>query len=150
MRISSSSSLSSLSLTSSSLQRTETIPGEIRGTTELDVVCVEVERVNDEVTEGGEDTATGGADNVEHTVAVPAVVEGEGKNTPFGRGRGRTGFAALPTTLPTPGKFFLAVGATAEDSSGLAAVAAFAAWYLAALVLSRAFLAGPRLLAAAL
>ena len=39
------------------------------------MVCVEVERVNDEETEGGEDTPTGGADNVEHTVAVPAVVK---------------------------------------------------------------------------
>ena len=43
--------------------------------------CVEKWRGKDGVTEGGEDTATGGADSVEHTVVVPAVVAGGGKNT---------------------------------------------------------------------
>ena len=46
------------------------------------MVEVEEERLNDEVTEGGEDAATA-KDSMEHTVA--AVVEGRGRMLPLPR-----------------------------------------------------------------
>ena len=75
-----------------------------------------------EVTEGGEDEATDRdvVDSVEHTVEAG----GGGKKAPLGIGRGKTGMAARPTVLPCPGNLILAVEASAEGWSTLAAAAA--------------------------
>ena len=73
-----------------------------------------------------------GTCSVEHTAGAGK----EGKTAPLRRGRGRVGFAAVPSILPSPGKLLAeaakVVGAAAGTAGalvGLAAkAAALAAW----------------------
>ena len=70
-------------------------------------------------------------DSVVEVVVEEIKVDKGGKTSPFFRGRERTGFGAVPTISPCPGKVVLDSFEAATDA---------AAWNLAALALFRAFL----------
>ena len=92
------------------------------------LVVVVVELVMEELTLDMLDTMG----SVEHS----AGAEKGGKAAPLGRGRGRVGFAAVPSNWPSPGKLLAeaatvveAAAETAVAWAGLAAkAAALAAW----------------------
>ena len=87
----------------------------------------------------------------EHTAGVAK----ERKAAPLRRGRGRVGFAAVPSIWPSPGKMLAGTATlvwpatgTVVALAGLAAkAAALAAWWAAALSLFLAWRPGPQCLA---